>query len=57
MRTVASTELLVMTPPITSCVWPAARRRRSKSVPMKALLVRLTITVSFARGATSGLNG
>ena len=56
IRTVASTELLVITPATTSVSTPAARNRASRSVPMKALLVRLAITVSPASGMASGLN-
>jgi len=45
----------VITPATTSRTAPAARSRSSRSVPMKALLVCFTITVSPARGVVSGL--
>src|SRR5215471_3397369 len=53
MRTVASTELLVITPQTTSALWPAALSRDSRSVPIKALFVRLTMTGSQTSGAAS----
>src|SRR5262249_49075873 len=46
MRTVASTELCVSTPTITTVLRPSRRSRISRSVPMKALLVRLATTAS-----------
>src|SRR5258706_1765124 len=55
MRTVASTELFVVTPAITSRFSPACRNGASRSVPMKAELVRFTITTSPGSGDASGL--
>ena len=55
IRTVASTELFVITPATTSTVCPAARNCASRSVPMNALLVRLAITISPACGIASAL--
>ena len=56
IRTVASTELFVITPATISVSTPAARNRDSRSVPIKALLVRLATTGSPACGIASGLN-
>ena len=56
MRTVASTELLVLTPVTTSVSTPESRSCRSRPVPMKALLVCFGTIVSPAAGATSYLN-
>ena len=55
MRAVVDTQWSVLKPTITTLLTPAARRRASRSVPMKELLTLLTITGSPASGSPSGL--